>query len=208
MGRDYVADVDFVLTTRELAELFRIAGVNPAVLEPEAADTPFGERSSAGKLFGASGGVMEAAVRSAYFLLTGKEMQDYKIQDLRGLKGSKELRVRIGDLDLGAAVVSSLRQARTLLDEIKAGRQDIHFIEVMTCPGGCINGGGQPIGADLDAVKARMLALYQIDRDDRLRVSHKNESVQRLYAEFLGEPLGHKSHALLHTRYEQRDVLM
>jgi len=208
MGRDYVADVDFVLTTRELAELFRIAGVNPAVLEPEAADTPFGERSSAGKLFGASGGVMEAAVRSAYFLLTGGEMQDYKIQDLRGLKGCKELRVRIGDLDLGAAVVSSLRQARTLLDEIKAGRRDIHFIEVMTCPGGCINGGGQPIGADLDAVKARMLALYQIDRDDRLRVSHKNESVQRLYAEFLGQPLGHKSHELLHTRYEQRDVLM
>jgi iron-only hydrogenase group A len=208
MGRDYVSDVDYVLTTRELAELFRIAGVNPAVLEPEAADTPFGERSSAGKLFGASGGVMEAAVRSAYFLLTGAEMQDYKIQDLRGMKGSKELRVRIGDLDLGAAVVSSLRQARTLLEEIKAGRRDIHFIEVMTCPGGCINGGGQPIGADLDAVKARMLALYQIDRDDRLRVSHKNESVERLYAEFLGEPLGHKSHALLHTRYEQRDVLM
>jgi iron-only hydrogenase group A len=208
MGRDYVADVDFVLTTRELAELFRIAGVNPAVLQPEAADTPFGERSSAGKLFGASGGVMEAAVRSAYFLLTGTEMQDYKIQDLRGLKGSKELRVRIGDLDLGAAVVSSLRQARTLMDEIRAGRRDIHFIEVMTCPGGCINGGGQPIGADLDAVKARMLALYQIDRDDRLRVSHKNESVQRLYAEFLGEPLGHKSHALLHTRYDRRDVLM
>jgi iron-only hydrogenase group A len=208
MGRDYVADVDFVLTTRELAELFRIAGVNPAVLQPEAADTPFGERSSAGKLFGASGGVMEAAVRSAYFLLTGTEMQDYKIQDLRGLKGSKELRVRIGDLDLGAAVVSSLRQARTLMEEIRAGRRDIHFIEVMTCPGGCINGGGQPIGADLDAVKARMLALYQIDRDDRLRVSHKNESVQRLYAEFLGEPLGHKSHALLHTCYDRRDVLM
>jgi len=208
MGRDYVADVDFVLTTRELAELFRIAGVNPAVLEPEAADTPFGERSSAGKLFGASGGVMEAAVRSAYFLLTGNEMQDYKIQDLRGLKGSKELRVRIGDLDLGAAVVSSLRQARALIEEIRAGRRDIHFIEVMTCPGGCINGGGQPIGADLDAVKARMLALYQIDRDDRLRVSHKNESVQRLYAEFLGEPLGHKSHALLHTHYDRRDVLM
>jgi len=208
MGRDYVSDVDYVLTTRELAELFRIAGVNPAVLEPEAADTPFGERSSAGKLFGASGGVMEAAVRSAYFLLTGTEMQDYKIQDLRGLKGSKELRVRIGDLDLGAAVVSSLRQARTLMEEIRAGRRDIHFIEVMTCPGGCINGGGQPIGADLDAVKARMLALYQIDRDDRLRVSHKNASVQRLYAEFLGEPLGHKSHELLHTRYDRRDVLM
>jgi len=208
MGRDYVADVDFVLTTRELAELFRIAGVNPAAIEPEAPDTPFGERSSAGKLFGASGGVMEAALRSACFLLTGGELTEYKIQELRGMKGAKELRVRIGDLDVGAAVVSSLGQARTLIDQIRAGRRDLHFIEVMTCPGGCINGGGQPIGADLDAVKARMHALYQIDRDDRLRVSHKNEWVQRLYADFLGAPLGHKSHELLHTHYDKRDVLM
>jgi NADH-quinone oxidoreductase subunit G/NADP-reducing hydrogenase subunit HndD len=208
MGRDFVADVDFVLTTRELAELFRIAGVNPAAVAPELPDTPFGTRSSAGKLFGASGGVMEAAVRSAYFLLTGGELKEYKIQDLRGMKGSKELRVTIGGLDLGAAVVSSLGQARKLIEEIKAGRRDIHFIEVMTCPGGCINGGGQPIGADRDAIKARMQALYQIDRDDRLRVSHKNEWVQRLYAEFLGEPLGHKSHELLHTHYNKREVLV
>jgi NADP-reducing hydrogenase subunit HndD len=208
MGRDYVADVDFVLTTRELAELFRISGVNPALVEPETADTPFGERSSAGKLFGASGGVMEAALRSAYFLLTGTELKEYKIQELRGMKGSKHLRVQIGDLEVGAAVVSSLGQARKLMDEIKAGRSDIHFIEVMTCPGGCINGGGQPIGADLDAIKARMHALYDIDRDDRLRVSHKNESVQRLYAEFLGAPLGHKSHELLHTHYDKREVLL
>ena len=208
MGRDYVADVDYVLTTRELAELFRIAGVNPAAIDPEPADTPFGERSSAGKLFGASGGVMEAAIRSAYFLLTGEEMKEYKIQDLRGMKGSKELRVKVGDLEVGAAVVSSLGQARKLMDEIKAGRSDIHFIEVMTCPGGCINGGGQPLGADTEAIKARMNALYQIDRDDRLRVSHKNEWVQRLYTEFLGQPLGHKSHELLHTHYDKREVLL
>ncbi|HWQ07961.1 MAG TPA: [FeFe] hydrogenase, group A, partial [Holophaga sp.] len=208
MGRDYVADVDYVLTTRELAELFRIAGVNPAAIDPEPADTPFGERSSAGKLFGASGGVMEAAIRSAYFLLTGEELKEYKIQDLRGMKGSKELRVKVGDLEVGAAVVSSLGQARKLMDEIKAGRSDIHFIEVMTCPGGCINGGGQPLGADLEAIKARMNALYQIDRDDRLRVSHKNEWVQRLYTEFLGQPLGHKSHELLHTHYDKREVLL
>ncbi|HNX30611.1 MAG TPA: NADH-dependent [FeFe] hydrogenase, group A6 [Holophaga sp.] len=208
MGRDYVADVDYVLTTRELAELFRISGVDPEAIEPEPADTPFGERSSAGKLFGASGGVMEAAVRSAYFLLTGEELKEYKIQDLRGLKGSKELRVKVGDLEVGAAVVSSLGQARKILEEIKAGRSDLHFIEFMTCPGGCINGGGQPLGADLEAVKARMNALYQIDRDDRLRVSHKNEWVQRLYAEFLGKPLGHKSHELLHTHYQKREVLL
>lgn len=208
MGQDFVADVDYVLTTRELAELFRITGVNPAAIEPEAPDTPFGERSSAGKLFGASGGVMEAALRSAVFLLTGEEMQDYTIQALRGMEGSKELRVKVGDLEVGAAVVSSLGQARKLMDEIKAGRRDIHFVEVMTCPGGCINGGGQPIGADKSAIKARMAALYQIDSDDQLRVSHKNEWVQRLYKEFLGKPLGHRSHELLHTHYDKREVLL
>ncbi len=207
MGRDYVSDVDYVLTTRELAELFRVIGVDPATLEPEGADSPFGERSSAGKLFGASGGVMEAALRSAYFLLTGEEMKDYKIQDLRGMKGCKELRVQAGPVEVGAAVVSSLGQARKLMDEIKAGRSDLHFIEVMTCPGGCINGGGQPIGANQESVKARMAALYQIDREDHLRVSHKNPQVARLYQEFLGEPLGHLSHELLHTHYHQREVL-
>ncbi|MFA6032297.1 MAG: NADH-dependent [FeFe] hydrogenase, group A6 [Myxococcota bacterium] len=207
MGREYSQDVDFVLTTRELAALFRITGVDPGMVEPEAADTPFGERSSAGKLFGASGGVMEAAVRSAVFLITSEEMKEYKVQDLRGMKGSKELSVKVGGLELHAAVVSSLGQARKLLDEIKAGRNDLHFIEVMTCPGGCINGGGQPIGADMEAVKARMNALYIIDRDDKLRVSHKNEWVKRLYDEFLGKPLGHKSHELLHTKYNKRDVL-
>ena len=208
MGRDFTQDVDYVLTTRELAQLFRMTGVDPSAVEPEAADTPFGERSSAGKLFGASGGVMEAAVRSAYFLLTGQELAELKIEDLRGMKGSKEVRVKIGDLEIGAAVVSNLLNARKLLDEVKAGRKDIHFIEVMTCPGGCINGGGQPIGADLEAVKARMKALYRIDRDATLRVSHKNKWVLRLYDEFLGKPLGEKSHKLLHTKYAKRDVMV
>jgi iron-only hydrogenase group A len=207
MGRDYVPDVDYVLTTRELAELLRIKGIDPGTLEPEAADTPFGERSSAGKLFGASGGVMEAAVRTAYFLLTGEEMKDYRIQDLRGMKGCKELRVKANGTELGAAVVSGLGQARRLLEEIRAGRSDLQFVEVMTCPGGCINGGGQPRGADPEAVKARMAALYQIDREDTLRVSHRNRQVQRLYEEFLGEPLGHLSHELLHTEYHERAVL-
>lgn len=207
MGRDYVPDVDYVLTTRELAELFRIKGIDPGTLVPEGADTPFGERSSAGKLFGASGGVMEAAVRSAFFLLTGDEMKDYRIQDLRGMKGSKELRVKVGGLEVGAAVVSSLGQARKLMDEIKAGRSDLHFVEVMTCPGGCINGGGQPLKADQESVKARMAALYTIDKTDTLRVSHRNSQVQRLYTEFLGKPLGHLSHQLLHTKYQKREVL-
>ncbi len=207
MGKDYVPDVDYVLTTRELGQLLRMFGINLDAIEPEAADTPFGERSSAGKIFGASGGVMEAAIRSAHYLLTGTELADLKIQALRGLKGCKELRAKIGDLEVGAAVVSGLGNARKLLDQIRNGRKDLHFIEVMTCPGGCINGGGQPLGADLDAVRARMQALYQIDRDATLRVSHKNEWVQRLYKEYLGKPLGEKSHKLLHTHYHKRDVL-
>jgi iron-only hydrogenase group A len=208
MGREYVADVDYVLTTRELGELIRMFGIDMEAIEPEAADTPFGERTTAGKIFGASGGVMEAAVRSAHYLLTGKELADLKIQPLRGLKGVKELRAKIGDLEVGAAVVSGLGNARALLDEIKAGRKDLHFIEIMTCPGGCINGGGQPLHADLDAVRARMQALYNIDRDEAVRVSHKNKSVLRLYDEFLGKPLGEKSHHLLHTHYRRRDVLV
>ena len=208
MGTDYVPDVDYVLTTRELAELIRMFGIDLETLEPESADTPFGERTAAGKIFGASGGVMEAAVRTAYFLLTGSEMADLKIQPLRGLKGAKELHTKIGDLEVGTAVVSGLGGARQLLDELRAGRKDVQFIEVMTCPGGCINGGGQPLQANLDAIRARMQALYNIDRDEEIRVSHKNKSVQRLYDEFLGKPLGEKSHRLLHTHYHRREVLV
>ena len=209
MGRDNLHDVDIVLTTRELAELFRITGVDPATMQPEAADTPFGERSSAGKLFGATGGVMEAAVRSVHWLLTGNELGETRIEALRGMDGCKELHVKIGDLPVGAVVVSSLGQARKLLEEIRAGgRKDIQFIEVMTCPGGCINGGGQPIGAGKEAVMARMKALYTVDGGAKLRVSHKNESVRRLYEEFLGKPLGETSHHLLHTHYVERDVMV
>ncbi|HBG79009.1 MAG TPA: ferredoxin [Phycisphaerales bacterium] len=206
MAVDYVPDVDYVLTTRELAQLFRRYGLELGAMTPDTADTPFGERTSAGKIFGATGGVMEAAVRSAYFLLTGQEYPEEKIPAVRGLKGHKEVKLKIGDLEVGAAVVSGLGNARKLLDEIRAGRKDIHFIEVMTCPGGCINGGGQPIGADTEAIKARLQALYQIDRDDSVRVSHKNESVTRLYKEFLGEPLGKVSHHLLHTHYKKREI--
>jgi iron-only hydrogenase group A len=208
MGRNYVQDVDYVLTTRELAQLIRMFGLDMTDLPADRADTPFGLRSSAGKLFGATGGVMEAAIRSAHFLITGKELKELKVQEVRGLGGVKEARVKVGELDIGVAVASSLKNAARLLEQVRAGRKDIHFIEVMTCPGGCIAGGGQPIGTDTNAVKARMQALYQIDRDANLRVSHKNESVQRLYDEFLGHPLGERSHQLLHTHYHQRDVLI
>ncbi|MFO7905254.1 MAG: NADH-dependent [FeFe] hydrogenase, group A6 [Planctomycetota bacterium] len=208
MAPGYVPDVDYVLTTRELARLLNLHGIDLKHIEPDTADTPFGTRSTAGKIFGASGGVMEAAIRSAHYLITGKELEELTVTPLRGLEGCKELRANIEGLDVGAAVVSGLGNARKLMDEIRAGRGDLHFVEVMTCPGGCINGGGQPLGADLDAVHARMQALYKIDRDEPVRVSHGNESIRRLYDEFLGEPLSETSHRLLHTNYNQRDVMV
>ena len=207
MAPNHIPDVDYVLTTRELGQLLRTFGVDLMVLPPESADTPFGERSSAGKIFGASGGVMEAAVRTAHYLLTGEELTKLEIQPLRGMKGAKDIRTKIGDLEVGAAVVSGLGNARKLLDEIQAGRKDIQFIEVMTCPGGCINGGGQPIGGNVNAARSRMQALYKIDQNEQLRVSHKNSWVARLYDEFLGKPLGEMSHNLLHTHYNRREVL-
>ena len=197
-----------MLTTRELAQLIRLFGIDLLSMPVEPADTPFGERSTAGKIFGTSGGVMEAAIRTAHVLLTGKELRDLNILPLRGHQGAKELRTKIGSLEVGAAVVSGLGNARRLLDQIREGKSDLHFIEVMTCPGGCVAGGGQPLGADPKAIKLRMKALYEIDRDQHLRTSHENPSVARLYSEFLGKPLGETSHRLLHTRYERREVLL
>jgi iron only hydrogenase large subunit-like protein len=195
-----------VLTTRELAKIIRMRGLKLDKMPVETADTPFGERTSAGKLFGASGGVMEAAIRTAHWLLTGKELQELVVQPVRGMEGIKEARLTVGGVELGVAVANGLGNASKLLDQVRAGRRDLHFIEVMTCPGGCINGGGQPLGTDRSAVRARMQALYQIDGAETVRVSHANPSVQRLYREFLGQPLGHRSHELLHTRYTRRET--
>lgn len=204
-----VADVDAVLTTRELAKLIRMRSIDLRELAPDTADTPFGERTTAGKLFGASGGVMEAAIRTAHYLVTGQELPDLHVQAVRGLEGVKEARVAVNGIELGVAVVSGLGNARRLLDELRTGkRKDLHFIEVMTCPGGCINGGGQPIGTDSNAVRARMQALYEIDDRESVRTSHANEAVKRLYNEYLGVPLGEKSHHLLHTRYVKREALV
>jgi len=206
MGRGGVADIDAVLTTRELAELIRMHGLNLAELPADTADTPFGERTTAGKLFGATGGVMEAAIRTAHYLVTGKEMGELKVEAVRGLDGVKEASVQVDDLTVNVAVVSGLGNAAKLLDQVRAGQKQLHFIEVMTCPGGCINGGGQPIGVNRENVRARMKGLYDIDGREGVRVSHKNESVQRIYAEFLGAPLGEKSHHLLHTHYGKREL--
>jgi NADH-quinone oxidoreductase subunit G/NADP-reducing hydrogenase subunit HndD len=201
-----VADIDAVLTTRELAQIIRMRGLDLKELEPDTADTPFGERTTAGKLFGASGGVMEAALRSAHYLLTGKELGELKIEAVRGQQGVKEARLNIAGLDVGVAVASGLGNAAKLLDQIRAGRNDLHFIEVMTCPGGCVGGGGQPLSANSEAIRARMKALYNIDDAETARTSHGNAAVQRLYDEFLGKPLGELSHHLLHTHYTDREA--
>jgi NADH-quinone oxidoreductase subunit G/NADP-reducing hydrogenase subunit HndD len=208
MERDFTPDVDYVLTTRELGDLIRRFGIDISSLKPDTADTPFGERTSAGKIFGASGGVMEAALRSAHVLITGQELEKIDVPAVRGLDGVKETSIKIGDLEVKAAVASGLGNARKLMDQLRAGRRDLHFIEIMTCPGGCIAGGGQPIGADVAAIRARMKALYDLDGEAKVRVSHANKHVARLYAEFLGKPLGKKSHELLHTHYHERKVVL
>jgi iron-only hydrogenase group A len=203
-----VADVDAVITTRELGNLIRMFGIDMKTLDPELADSPLGSRSTAGKLFGASGGVMEAALRTAFFKLTGNEMTQYKVNEVRGLDGIKEAKIKIGDLEIGVAVANGLGNAAKLFEQIKNGRNDLHFIEVMACPGGCIGGGGQHIGADEKALMARMKSLYDIDQNETLKVSHKNPDVIEIYEKFFGKPLGHKSHELLHTSYQKRDVLL
>jgi NADH-quinone oxidoreductase subunit G/NADP-reducing hydrogenase subunit HndD len=204
MGRAGCADIDAVVTTREFAQLLRVYGIDLRTLQPEEPDLPFGDRSSAGKIFGASGGVMEAALRTAHFLLTGKELGVLKVDAVRGQAGVKEAKLKIGALEVGVAAVSGLGNARKLLEEVRNGRKDLHFIEVMTCPGGCINGGGQPIARNKAAVIERMRALYNIDATEKLRTSHANKAVQQLYKDFLGKPLGEKSHHLLHTKYTKR----
>lgn len=208
MTRQGITDVDAVLTTREFVEFIKLHSIDLNKLKPEIADSPLGMRSSAGKLFGASGGVMEAALRTAYYQLTGNEMVEFEITPLRGMKGRKEYSCTINDITLGVAVVSGIANAKTLIDEIRYGRNDLHFIEVMACPGGCIAGGGQRIGANIEEVKARMCTLYSLDEQESLKVSHKNPEIRDIYREFLIEPLGKKSHELLHTKYDKRDVML
>ncbi len=204
MARNGIPDIDAVLTTRELTRMIQMRGLDLKAMEPDTADTPFGERTSAGKIFGASGGVMEAAIRSAHFLLTGTELSNMDVKAVRGFDGIKEATVPIGDLDVKVVVANGLSNARKVLDEIQSGQRDAHFIEVMTCPGGCINGGGQPIETSPEAVQARMRSLYRIDAKNKNRTSHTNTAIKRLYDEYLGEPLGEKSHHLLHTSYTSR----
>lgn len=207
MTTNGLTDVDAVLTTRELVKFLKLYGVNLLDLEPEVTNSPLGTGTSAGKIFGASGGVAEAAIRTAYYKLVGKELWNFQVKEVRGFEGRKETKIKIGDLEIGVAVVNGLGNAKKLLDEISNGRNDIHFIEVMACPGGCIAGGGQPLNLDDSKVKKRAASLYEIDNKSYIKVSHKNPDVINLYNDFLKEPLGEESHRLLHTKYTKRDVL-
>ncbi len=196
-------DVDYVLTTRELARMIKEAGINFQCLPEERYDDPLGESTGAAVIFGATGGVMEAALRTAYELITGKTLPALDFYDVRGLEGIKEATVDIEGTKVRVAVAHSLGHARQLLERVKAGEQ-YHFIEIMCCPGGCIGGGGQPIPTNTEILEQRIKGIYQADAEMPIRKSHENPSIQAIYREFLGKPLGEKSHHLLHTAYTPR----
>jgi iron-only hydrogenase group A len=198
-------DVDYVLTTRELAKMIKQAGIDFENLADGSYDDPMGEYTGAATIFGATGGVMEAALRTAYELVTGKALENVEFTAVRGLEGIKEAVIPVEGIgDVRVAVSHGLGNARKLLDRVKEGKVQYHFIEIMACPGGCVGGGGQPIPVNNDVRTRRAQALYAEDCALTLRKSHESPSVKRLYEEFLGAPLGEKSHHLLHTHYTPR----
>jgi len=208
-GRDGYRDVDANLTTRELARMIRQAGLDFVHLPEEEFDDMLGESSGAGVIFGVTGGVMEAALRTVVDVLTGRDMPRLEYDDVRGLEGIKEATVSVNGTDIKVAIVHGTANAAKLLNAIRAGEKTYHFIEVMGCPGGCVTGGGQPIVDArtryyVDPRAARAAATYSEDESMAIRKSHKNPAVQKLYAEFLGEPNSHIAHELLHTTYVDR----
>jgi len=204
MRTDGVPDVDYALTTREFGEMIRMMGYDLNDLESQAFDEPFGITTGAGVIFGASGGVMEAALRTVYEVVTGEELENINLTMVRGLQGVKEATVKVGDLDVKVAVTNSLKNAKSVLDLIKAGKADYHFVEIMCCLGGCIGGGGQPKPTTNAVRLQRIEGIYTADAKMTIRKSHKNPAVTQLYEDFLGEPNSHKSHELLHTVYFDR----
>jgi NADP-reducing hydrogenase subunit HndD len=210
-------DVDYVLTTRELAILIKQAGLDFEMLEPAKFDRLMGESTGAAVIFGATGGVMEAALRTAYELVTGREVpfENLNITAVRGMEGVRKATIKIENplkewafldgVELKCAVAHGLINAKQVMDSIKAGEADFHFVEIMACPGGCLGGGGQPIPTNPEIRKKRAEAIYAEDANLTLRKSHENPEVLKLYKDFLGEPLGELSHHLLHTKYTKRE---
>lgn len=201
-------DVDIVITTCELAHLIKDAGIDFIALGDDHTDRPLGTYSGAGTIFGVTGGVTEAALRTAYELITKKEIPQEKLEFVRGGEGIRTAEMKAGEVTLKIVVVSGLKNAAKVLDQVKAGKADFHFMEVMTCPTGCVSGGGQPKillpGNKDKSLTARRAGLYQHDENLAVRKSHQNADVKRVYKEFLGQPLGHTSHHLLHTSFISR----
>ena len=210
MEVDGVRDVDYVITTRELARMIKQANIDFCELEDGKFDEPMGEASGAGAIFGTTGGVMEAAIRTAVDTLEGKSMDKLEYTQVRGEKGIKEATLKIAGKDIKVAVASGLSNARKIMEQIKDGKCDYHFVEIMACPGGCIMGGGQPIKSSkirstVDVAKLRRDALYSIDEKSVVRKSHENPFMIKLYKEFLEKPGSHKAHKYLHTTYTKKE---
>jgi NADP-reducing hydrogenase subunit HndD len=216
MGASGVRDVDVVLTTRELGKMIHAAGIDFSALPDEEMDAPLGISSGAADIFANTGGVMEAALRTAYEVVTGRPlpMENLHVAPIAGLQGVKEASLKIEKarkewkflegVTLSVAVAHGLSNAQRVIGAIKSGEKAYHFVEVMTCPGGCIGGGGQPRFTDNKVRESRIAAIYREDEGKTVRKSHENPDLMKLYEEFLGNPLGEKSHHLLHTHYTPR----
>ena len=206
-----VADVDVAITTRELGRMIKQAGIDFKSLADEKFDEPFGIGSGAGAIFGATGGVMEAALRTAVEVIEGKKLEKLEFEDVRGIAGVKKAVYNLGGKEIRVAVASGTANAKQLLNEVKAGTTKVDFIEIMACPGGCVNGGGQPtqpavVRNNVNLKELRASVLYTADKNLDLRKSHENSAVKKLYDEYFGEPGSHKAHEILHTKYVKRGL--
>ena len=203
LAKDGIPYVDAVLTTRELTKLIKYVGLSFENLQESEFDSPYDIGSGAGAIFGNTGGVMEAALRTVYEKVTGQTLADLDFTAVRGFEGIKEATINIAGTEVRVAVAHTLKNARKIMEQIKAGESNYHFIEIMACPGGCIGGGGQPIGTTNAIRKERIEALYELDRNLPYRKSHENPEILAIYKEYFGEPLSKKAHELLHTHYHK-----
>ncbi len=207
MTRKGLPDIDAVLTTRELVRLIRLNGIDMNHLDPEPADEPMGAMSSAGKLFGTGGGPMEALLRTIYYKLTGEEMAVPRINKLRVSRTFKEMNLKVGKRELSVVAVSGMAEAAKLIADLRAGRRNPDIIEIMACPHGCVNGGGQPVRQEEEAIRNRIKILYEADNKEMIKVAHRNPQVLRVYEELLETPGSSKSMELLHLSYRQKEAI-
>jgi len=208
LTEENMPDVDAVLTVRELVRIFNMAGIDFNGLPEDEFDNPLGVSTGAAAIFGTSGGVMEAALRTAYSKLTNQILPTLELNDLRGMSGVKEASIIINGKQINVAVVNGIGNVREIVKDVQEGKSKYHFIEVMACPGGCINGGGQPIHQKPEKIKKRMDVLYNIDTKSSIRMSHENPIVLKIYDEFFGEPNSLEAHRILHTSYIDRKSIL